>query len=121
MLLNANNILNFVNLNGKGKKAQVGIDLTVCKITQMQQNAFIGKDNKDNNIPDYIIINPGKGIEKDKLIWRLSPGVYSLTFEQSIKLDEKHSAFIIPRSTILRAGGDIKSGVFDPGFESTIE
>jgi len=49
--------------------------------------------------------------------WYLSPGVYSLTFHQGVKLDNKHTVFIRHRSSILRSGSLITSGAFDPGFQ----
>jgi dUTP pyrophosphatase len=53
----------------------------------------------------------------EKFIFTLQPGTYSLTFEQGIKLDANHTAFIRHRSSVLRCGGIITSGVYDPGFE----
>ena len=50
-------------------------------------------------------------------MYTLEPGTYSLTFEQGCKLDAKHTAFIRHRSSVLRAGGIITSGVYDSGFE----
>ena len=52
-----------------------------------------------------------------RFLYQLEPGTYSLTFEQGCKLDERHTAFIRHRSSILRCGGVITSGVYDPGFE----
>jgi deoxycytidine triphosphate deaminase len=40
-----------------------------------------------------------------------------LTFEQGVKLPSNKTAFIRHRSSILRCGGIITSGVYDPGFE----
>ena len=47
----------------------------------------------------------------------LPAGEYSLTFEQGVKLPSGKTAFIRHRSSILRCGGIITSGVYDPGFE----
>jgi dUTP pyrophosphatase len=110
MILSADQILDYVTTNNKGKSAQVGYDLTVKDIktinggtlhkdkTELEEYSDVIKTNND----DYFI---------------LSPGAYSLTFEQGIKLDNKHTAIIRHRSSILRMGAIITSGVYDPGFE----
>jgi len=53
----------------------------------------------------------------NQYVYHLEPGVYSLTFEQGCKLDSTHTAFVRHRSSVLRCGGIITSGVYDPGFE----
>ncbi len=40
-----------------------------------------------------------------------------MTFDQGCKLPEDRTAFIRHRSSILRCGSIITSGVYDPGFE----
>ena len=54
--------------------------------------------------------------KNNRFVFKLDPGTYSLTFEQGCKLDNKHTAFIRHRSSILRCGGIITSGVYDPSF-----
>lgn len=97
----------------KGQPQQIGWDLTIQKITQIQGGSiFIEKaeiqEYKEVEIDDY-----GDGKE----CWMLAPGVYSLTFDQGIKLDGSHWAKIIQRSSLLRVGTQIISSVFDCGFE----
>lgn len=118
MLLNVKQIVEkFLITNGKGKEAQVGYDLTIERITQISNGIILKDESKimpyKEVESDVYMIEP----DKEKECWILAPGVYSLTFEQGIKLDTKHTAFIIHRSSILRAGCFITSGVFDPGFE----
>jgi len=107
MILNSDQILKFIVTNGKGKPAQVGYDLTVKNITQIT-GGKIGVES---------VITPYMEVPFNNNGWWLQPGVYSLTFEQGIKLDKKHTAFIRHRSSLLRIGALITSGVFDPGFE----
>lgn len=106
---------------GFGEKAQIGYDLTICKITQMRPGAVIGR--KKNKIPPYEEIQLIHGCilnEEAVEYWHLFPGIYSLTFDQFCKLDSNHHARIVNRSSVQRAGGLIMSGVFDPGFQSQI-
>tara|TARA_R110001606_G_C15062297_1_gene614916 strand:- start:13 stop:492 length:480 start_codon:yes stop_codon:yes gene_type:complete len=112
MLLNANQVEDLLTTNGKGKKAQVGYDLTVKEIKQVN-GGVVTKDN--TTIFPYSDV--AASLVDGRYIYNLEPGTYSLTFEQGCKLDNKHTAFIRHRSSILRAGGIITSGVYDPGFE----
>jgi len=117
MILNVKTILDkgFVIPNNAGKPAQVGYDLTIKEINKII-GGEIGKDT--SNISPYQVVHKDAYL-KDGIAngWYLMSGVYSLTFDQGIKLDNKHTAFIRHRSSILRCGSLITSGVFDPGFE----
>lgn len=100
--------------NDKGTPSPNGYDLTIEKVTEIQGGIITTKESK---------INPYKEVETDIFEeletegWSLGIGVYSLTFEQGIKLDLTHCANIVHRSSILRSGCIITSGVFDSGFE----
>ena len=113
MLLNADQVAELLQTNEKGAKAQVGYDLTLKHVTKVQ-GGIVMKDKTIVN--DYLDVTPivnGYG----QFVYHLEPGVYSLTFEQGCKLDSTHTAFVRHRSSILRCGGIITSGVYDPGFE----
>jgi len=110
MILSADQILDYVTTNSKGKPAQVGYDLTVKDI-KIINGGVLHKDKTElEEYSDTIKTSNG-----DYFI--LSPGAYSLTFDQGIKLDNKHTAVIRHRSSVLRMGGVITSGIYDPGFE----
>jgi deoxycytidine triphosphate deaminase len=113
MLLNALEVEKLLQTNGKGAKAQVGFDLTVKGIKKISGGVVMADKTA---VDPYIEITPTKNAN-DKLIFKLEPGTYSLTFEQGIKLPTNRTAFIRHRSSVLRCGGIITSGVYDPGFE----
>lgn len=113
MLLNALEVEKLLQTNGKGAKAQVGYDLTVKAIKKV--NGGIVMSDK-TIVDEYTEVAPIKN-NNDKLIYKLEPGTYSLTFEQGVKLPTNKTAFIRHRSSILRCGGIITSGVYDSGFE----
>lgn len=113
MLLNALEVEKLLQTNGKGAKAQVGYDLTVKAIKKV--NGGIVMSDK-TIVEEYTEVAPIKN-NNDKLIYKLEPGTYSLTFEQGVKLPTNTTAFVRHRSSILRCGGIITSGVYDPGFE----
>lgn len=115
MVLNADSVLNFMpsGLQEFGKKAQVGVDLSIKNITRISGGKLYQDNRKE--IDPYTEVDFYK--ENNIKTWILDPGVYSLTFDQDIKLDSKHCAFIVGRSTTNRLGLLLRSAVFDPGFE----
>lgn len=121
MLLNAQEVESYLLTNNKGKRAQVGYDLTVKSINQVHGGSVYKDQTVLNDYtPIHSTVFRHKGddlITKDVEVYRLLPGTYSLTFEQGCKLPTNITAFIRHRSSILRSGGIITSGVFDPGFE----
>ena len=112
MFLNAHQIEPLIQ-GTPGKKAQVGIDLTVCSIKQIS-GGVLYKDKTD--LQPYTSI--GECNFDGKEGWQLIAGfAYSVTFDQGIKLGSIHTAFIRHRSSLLRVGWTCTSGVYDPGFE----
>lgn len=118
MILNAENVLDFIpsGLLEKGKKAQVGVDLSIKNITKIVGGKLYANGKKE--IDKYEAVDSIKEVCDGKSVttWLLKKGVYSLTFDQSVKLDNKHTAFVIGKSTTNRIGLLIRSAVFDPGF-----
>jgi len=113
MLLDSNKVEQFLDTKGKGAKAQVGYDLTLKGVKQINGGVVL----KDQTaVEEYTQVMP-TFTSTEKFLFELQPGTYSLTFEQGIKLDANHTAFIRHRSSVLRCGGIITSGVYDPGFE----
>ena len=97
----------------KGKKAQVGIDLTVKEIKQIGGGSLYKDETKLN---EYLTLTPSID-NTGKEGWFLIAGhSYSVTFEQGIELGSMHTAFIRHRSSLLRMGWTCTSGVYDPGF-----
>lgn len=118
MVLNANSILKFIpgGLGDFGAKAQCGIDLSIKNIRRIK-GGKIFQNGKE--IDEYEEVDTYTN-EKGNKVFALPNGVYSLEFDQDIKLDNKHCGIIIGRSTTNRVGILIRSGWFDCGFESTI-
>jgi len=113
MLLNSHQVQEHLQTKGLGERAQVGYDLTI-KAVKRVHGGMVLKDK--TVVEDYEELSPNLS-PTGRYIYNLTPGVYSLTFDQGIKLDKKHTAFIRHRSSILRCGAQITSGVYDPGFE----
>lgn len=112
MLNNADQVEQLLQTNGKGAKAQVGYDLTIKEVKQIMGGTVLS--DKTEVLPYLEVATFAKD---GKTVYNLSPGSYSLTFEQGVKLPSNKTAFIRHRSSILRCGAIITSGVYDPGFE----
>lgn len=112
MLQNADQVLELLTTNAKGAKAQVGYDLTLKEVKQIIGGTVFS--DKTEVLPYLEVPTFTK---EGKIVYTLSPGSYSLTFEQGVKLPTNKTAFIRHRSSIVRCGGIITSGIFDPGFE----
>jgi deoxycytidine triphosphate deaminase len=113
MLQNAFQVEELLQTNNKGSRAQVGYDLTLKSIKRVSGGVVM---QDKTTVADYTEVTPS--VNNDgKFIFKLEPGTYSLTFEQGCKLPNNMTAFIRHRSSMLRCGAVITSGVFDPGFE----
>jgi deoxycytidine triphosphate deaminase len=121
MLNNADQVEQLLQTNGKGAKAQVGYDLTLKEVKQINGGAvFSDKTVVHQYTPIAPFNTADTSVDQDgagRTLFALAPGTYSLTFEQGIKLPTNKTAFIRHRSSILRCGSVITSGIFDPGFE----
>jgi dUTP pyrophosphatase len=113
MLNNADQVEQLLQTNGKGAKAQVGYDLTLKEVKRIKCGIVSSDKTFVHPYVDQVTTSP----EDDKEFFMLTPGAYSLTFEQGVKLPSNKTAFIRHRSSILRCGATITSGVYDPGFE----
>ena len=103
----------------KGKKAQVGYDLSLQEVKQIRQNPQdkIGVVLKNKtNLADYTT-TPKVQLDGN-MGWLLYPGTYEITFWEGCKLPADYVGLIRQRSSLLRNGAIIHSSVFDPGFET---
>ncbi len=114
MLLNSNQISNHIIESEFSKRAQIGIDLSVCKVERIDVGSVVYKDKTYIN-PDGYEEVPTKLID-GKDCWRLEKGVYSVTFNEGIKVPADCAAKITHRSSLYRTGTIIESPWWDPGF-----
>ena len=114
MLLNSNQIANHVIESQFSKRAQIGIDLSVCKIELIDVGSIVYKDKTHIDPLGYSEMTL-TNIDGKKC-WVLSKGVYAVTFNEGIKVPADCAAKITHRSSLFRTGTIIESPWFDPGF-----
>ena len=114
MLLNSNQISKYITESEFSKRAQIGIDLSVCKIENIDVGSVVYKDKTYINPEGYENLKTHLIDGKD--CWRLEKGVYSVTFNEGIKVPNNCAAKITHRSSLFRTGTIIESPWWDPGF-----
>lgn len=112
------------------KPAQVGVDLTIAKVSRIisdnkgeggvvYNDATAKRADVKARFAAYEDIEPIESEHVGEMIeiFSLSPGAYSIEFDQGLKnLSSEDTAFIVQRSTLGRNGAMIRSSVYDPGF-----
>lgn len=103
--------------NTKGSPAQVGYDLSVKEIRQVESAGAIFKTS--TNAP---ILSPPLETEVDfvtgKEVYYLEPGVYDIVFWEGCNLPNDVTGKVVHRSGVNRNTGIIASAIFDPGFRT---
>ena len=102
------------NIINKNCIQQVGIDLELVEVNEVEGVGFIWKDKK-TTLPKYFPIHPDIEIDGEKG-WLLHPGYYEIAFRQGCKLPNNVMFRLRQRSSLLTTGVQIHSSVFDPGF-----
>lgn len=110
MVRNADFVEASLRGNLVGKKAQHGFDLSLKEVKSFQGQGKVKKDK--TVVPDYV------SIEVDASgFFNLAAGVYSITFNEGVHVPEKHCAWIKTRSSLVRNGSIIESGLYDTDFK----
>lgn len=95
----------------------VGVDLSLSKVSKIDSGLdSIGLISKKETriYNDFYEEIPANKIG----IFILDPGIYSFVFEQGIQLDSTHYAEIVPRSSLVRCGGIVGAGIYEPGYKT---
>lgn len=103
--------------HSKGSPAQVGYDLSVKEIREVESPGAIWRDKTDAPILGPPI-EPEEDFVSGKYIYVLDPGVYDVTFWEGCSLPNNVTAKVVHRSSVNRNGGIVESALFDPGFST---
>ena len=98
------------------QKQQAGFDLTLESVFQFSSQGAVDFDNSERKIASC------NKIEYDQAGWaRLGKGVYKITLNEKFKMPPDAAGFCLTRTTMLRNGAYLVSGLWDPGFEGKVE
>lgn len=118
MMLNKEEVRKFItDENAYGSMSLLGYDLTVKSIKQIIGN--VGMILREETLINEKTYTPVKLIFTNtfqKQIFKLSPGIYSVTYDQGLSLPMNVNGVIRNRSSLLRIGAEITNGFYEPGF-----
>ena len=98
-----------------------GIDLTLGKVLNLEHN----EGTQYGLLKDAKVLPDQHEIESTnvqvagmlKQVWRLEPNIpYIAVTKEKIKISQNAGQFYLPRSSLLRAGIDVRTAFGDPGF-----
>jgi dUTP pyrophosphatase len=92
-----------------------GFDLTVEKVFEFVDEGAIGFSNEERVLPEMNELN-----WKTNFI-KLNKGCYKVRTNEIIKMPLNLVGIAMPRSSLLRSGVTISTGVWDAGFEGKSE
>lgn len=110
-------------LNSKTKLTDVvevdvqpnAVDLRVEKIFQTNPSTFVLSEDKKTHRGSKEL--PTRRFQDEDDWWCLQPGYYEVHFKNKIKVAKGEAGFVITRSTLVRNGVYIISGLYDSGYE----
>lgn len=88
-----------------------GVELTLHKIFTFKGPGAVDFSNKERRIPEYEELPLQNGQ------YRLRPGTYLVTYNETVRIPPDMIAIGRPRSSLLRSGVTIESAVWDAGYE----
>ena len=102
------------NLKDNGLQVQPGgVDFTVKKIGSWRNAGLVDFDNTNRTIPEF------SEIPHSNFMY-LKPGSYMVEFNETVDLPADVSAFVLPRSSVLRSGAVVQAGLLDPGYSGAV-
>ena len=99
-----------------------GFDLTVAAIAGFAGAGQLDFSNKERMLPKVRELVPRKRRRTDAHgWWRLAPGAYRVTTNETVKLPKDLIGIAFPRSSLMRMGAFTQTGVWDAGFTGKSE
>ena len=98
---------------------QQGIDIRVIDIKQVSQTqGLIPQGNhRKTTIPHSLEIQKSSSPQDSHILgWELQPGYYEITFKEGCLIPSDCCLQFKSRSSLIRCGGEVRSGLFDAGF-----
>jgi deoxycytidine triphosphate deaminase len=97
-------------VNSGEQKQPAGFDVTVSNIQSYAQTEFtVGIEKGENSSLIQVPIS-------DSSFFDLSPGAYFVELNEITTIPSDAIGILLPRSTLLRNGLDVRTALFDPGY-----
>jgi len=113
--LGPHNRVRFTNVDNLNDVQPNSIDLRVEKVFLPQQNVFVLSEEKRVHRGSKEL--PTRRFQDEDDWWCLTPGFYEIVFKNEIRLPKGEAGFVIPRSTLVRNGVYLATGLYDSGYE----
>lgn len=95
------------------------VDLRIQKVIRISSDPFVLKTTgKAHRTTEELKVN--YILDNENVGWDLRPGAYEITMQNIVKVGENEAGWIIPRSTLVRNGVFLASGLYDSGFHGTV-
>lgn len=88
-----------------------GVELTLHKVYAFKEAGTIDFTNEERHIPEHEELPLHNGC------YRLDPGTYLVTYNETVHIPKTLLAIGRPRSSLLRSGVTIESAVWDAGYK----
>ncbi|MHA2224775.1 MAG: dCTP deaminase domain-containing protein [Candidatus Hodarchaeales archaeon] len=88
-----------------------GIDLSIKHLFVLEGTVKLTKKVNDRQYPK---LSPLEPIDD---FWFLKPGIYLVEVAEDIIIPNNAIGYVAPRSTLLRMGATVYSGIWDKGFQ----
>ncbi len=96
-------------LLGEAEQLQpAGIDLTVGDVRVFEGSGRLSF--KSRTLPKTSSVPMRNGV------WDLKPGCYQVVYNEVIRIPGDCAGIVLPRSSLLRLGADLRSALWDPGY-----
>jgi deoxycytidine triphosphate deaminase len=90
------------------------VDVKVAEVREVNTSIFaLGRDGKKHRGSRPLKPSARHGGQW----WRLNPGAYEIVFYGEVTIGPHHAGIILPRSTLIRNGVTLFSGLYDSGYK----
>jgi len=90
-----------------------GVDLSVGEVYALEGTAVLGDDGYEKTERERV-----ERVERDDgNYYELERGSYVVVYDEVVRIPEDHVGLVFPRSRLMRCGLDLRTAVWDPGYE----
>ena len=105
-----------------------GVDLCVEKVFRrnedtktfvlsVQKNKCMSVWLEELPLMNGLALDPTCLLNGGEVGWQLTPGYYVVEMASTVRIGENEAGFVLPRSSLIRNGVTLYSGLYDSGYE----